>query len=88
MHLGARGAAQHAAFLENVAEGRCDDPASGALGRLPPGGGVLTLPDSMLCVDSELSGWVYDGSEQTVRAAATPIWRVYTRSPNVVCIDP
>lgn len=69
MHLGARGPAQHAAFLENVAEGMCDDPASGALGRLPPGGGVLTLPDSMLCVDSELSGWVYDGSEQTVRAA-------------------
>jgi hypothetical protein len=33
---GAGGAAQHAAFLDDVAEGRRGDPASGALGELPP----------------------------------------------------
>ena len=41
---GADGAAQHAAFLDGVAEGLTADAESGALGRLPDGGGVQALP--------------------------------------------
>ena len=53
------GAGAEPCFAQLYTLGGGEDEASGALGRLPGGGGVLTLPDSMLCVDSELSGWVY-----------------------------
>ena len=67
---GAGGAAQHGAFLHGVAEGRTADAASGALGRLPDGGGVQALPSGMVGDDKRepLGGWVYAGAAAEVEA--------------------
>ena len=66
---GADGAAQHAAFLDSVAEGLTSDAESGALGRLPDGGGVQALPAGIVQEERQsLADWVYGGAAEQVRA--------------------